>query len=883
VNRDQILSVVFSLTLFGGLFFWAPVAAEEVTEQEEDVCLYLFSDNGIGKLHTRESGNHGDTDTIQLQPNGGNIFFALNYSLQSDLIAQSYRSDIGFHIYLHGSTTTPFDTGVLKIFVRDGTTITNGEIVASGEINIPAYGQASEVHVDIPWIEDNGPEYKFDMDHFVVLELVNDESTTVNLNIDSGMEQGCKASNGQLNEGGDDETASRLIISTNPVTDIEIITESYNLETLDTEDKKVTDNFNPNLPSLLSKMFVSGTALNAFGPYDVTSFSVMVFDSDDNELFSGEIDLDEPEENTGTNSFEDILWNYNDPAEPSENHNGKGIYTVQVSAIDQQGNEFSLDKIVQMDAYGIYLSTPEPQQSVAVGGAVEYRISVLNSGDETDTFLIEHSETSDNWIIDPESATSSSLSPGAEQVITFTISAADSTDMVGNSIVVIFTGKSQNSVAPVNFDLETKTSVGAEYDISMYFDDPNSGQAVSTLYTSGTAGEWNQYALSIANQGQATDAVQLLAQAVPADWEIKFEYNDLEDGSIVVEGIPRGDGVNVINVTVWAKPAQGGDIETANIQLIGISQGNTTKSDTVILSLTRTFGLSISVIPQGSLGIFLNKQAGEQFEIGLLLDCTIDGDHSIRLYVSDELPNGWSYTFKENGNTIDDIDISKGESKPINLLITVGSQAIYNVDGDSFDVLAAKIGDDTVNARQPITVILKLTDGFDLSSLKFKANLEPSDSFTFQLNIENSANGDDKFTLSATSVPSGWRVIFPNGNIFDIGAGRTQVIPIQVTVGDDARNGDEESITISIVSQLSNIERQQSFVVEVEQGFTDRLVSAFSDLWYVFVFLGLILTISFVTYSRSEGEDWEEYDEEDTSVQIEETKSQSGDDWDDWN
>jgi len=71
--------------------------------------------------------------------------------------------------------------------------------------------------------------------------------------------------------------------------------------------------------------------------------------------------------------------------------------------------------------------------------------------------------------------------------------------------------------------------------------------------------------------------------------------------------------------------------------------------------------------------------------------------------------------------------------------------------------------------------------------------------------------------------------------------------------------------------------------VEVEQGFTDRLVSAFSDLWYVFVFLGLILTISFVTYSRSEGEDWEEYDEEDTSVQIEETKSQSGDDWDDWN
>ena len=850
------------------LIVWTPASGEEVVGQEQDISLYLYSDNGIGKLHTMESGNHGDTDQVNIQP-GSSIFFALNYSLQADLLAKSYRSDIGFHIYLYANSAD-WNAAHLNIFVRDGTTMTNGELVASGDINIPTALQSSnEVHVDVPWEEDYGPEYTFDMEHFIVLELENDGTNAVNLELDTG-------------KSGD--SPSRLITNTNPVTDVEIITESYNLETSDTEDKKVTDNFNPNLPSEISKMFVSGQALNAFGTYDITSFSVIVFDSGDNELFQGQIEVDEPEENTGTNNFEDILWNYNDPAEPSENHNGKGIYTVQVSAIDQQGNEFSLDKTIEMDAYGIYLSTPEPQQSVAVGGIVEYSLFVLNSGDETDTFLIEPSETSDNWVIDPESATSSSLSPGSEQVITFTIAAADSTDMVGKSTVVIFTAKSQNSVEPVNFDLETKTSVGAEYEISLYFDDPNSGQAVSSLSINGVAGEWNQYSLSIANQGQATDDVQLLAQSVPADWEIKFEYNDLEDGSIVVEGIPRsGDGVNVINVTVWAKPAQGGDIETANIQLIGISQGNTTKSDTAVLSLTRTFGLSLSVTPQGTSGIFLNKQAGEQFEIDLLLDCAIDGDHSIRLYVSDELPNGWSYAFKENGNTIDDIDISKGESKPIDLLITVGSQAIYNVDGDSFDVLAAKIGDDTVNARQPITVILKLTDGFDLSSLKFKANLEPSDSFTFQLNIENSANGDDKFTLSATSVPSGWRVIFPNGNIFDIGAGRTQVIPIQVTVGDDARNGDEESITISIVSQLSNIERQQSFVVEVEQGFTDRLVSAFSDLWYVFVFLGLILTISFVTYSRSEGEDWEEYDEEDTSVQIEETKPQSGDDWDDWN
>ena len=71
------------MLLLGVMFFWTPVNAEEVTGQEQDVSLYLYSENGIGKLHTRETGGHGDTDEVQIQP-GGNVFFAMNYSLQDD-------------------------------------------------------------------------------------------------------------------------------------------------------------------------------------------------------------------------------------------------------------------------------------------------------------------------------------------------------------------------------------------------------------------------------------------------------------------------------------------------------------------------------------------------------------------------------------------------------------------------------------------------------------------------------------------------------------------------------------------------------------------------------------------------------------------------------
>ena len=854
------------------MFFWTPVAAEEVSGQEQDVSLYLYSQNGIGKLHTRETGGHGDSEEVTIQP-GGNVFFALNYSLQDDLLAKSYRSDIGFHIYLYANSAD-WNAAHLNIFVRDGTTMTNGELIASGDINIPTALQSSnEVHVDVPWEEDYGPEYTFNMDHYIVLELENDGTNAVNLELDTG-------------KSGD--SPSRLITSTNPVTDIEVVTESYNLETSDNEDKLETTNFNPNLPSDLSKMFVSGEALNAFGTYDITRFQVSIFDSDDNELFVGEKEVDEPDQNSGTNLFEDIIWNFNDPTEPNGNHKGKGIYTIRVAAIDQQGNEFSLDKSVQMDAYGVYLSTPEPQQSVAVGGDVEYQIFVLNSGDEMDTFTVEPSETSDNWIVSPETWTSNSLGPGDEEVATFTISAADSTDMVGKNTVVVFTGQSQNSVTPVNFDLETKTSVGAEYELSLYFDDPESGQAVSALSSKGVAGEWNQYSLSIANQGQDTDSAQLIAQGVPPDWEVRFEYGDLYDGSIIVEGIPRqGDNYNVVNVTVWVKPAQGGETETANIQLIGISQGNTTKSDTAVLSLTRTFGLVLSVTPQGSSGIFVNKQAGESFNIDMLLESSVEEDHTVLLDIED-LPSGWSHNFKDDtGASVTEVNLAGGESKILDLLITVGSQASYNEEGYSFKAIATAMTDSNLAGRQPIDVFLKLTEGFDTSSLKFKEVLGPGDSYTFQLNIENKANGDDRFTLSAPSVPSGWRVLFTNGQTFDVLAGRSITVPIQITVGDEAKDGDKETIQISILSELSNQVQQKSFVVEVEQGFTNKLVTAFSDMWYIFAFLGLILAVGFVTYSRREDDDWGYEDDEvysdDDSQMPPPPGTPSDNDWDDWN
>ena len=877
MNVRDLAIVIVASVLLGTLYFADSSLAEEVEGQEKNIGLYLFSEDGVGKLHTRDDGGYGDQESITI-PGGSSVSFALNYSLQDDLSVNSYNSpDVGFHAYLYANCGLT-GQGHLNVYVRDGTTMTGGELLAMGDENVGSSFTNAKllVRVDIYWEDDYGPNYQFDSEHFIVLELENDEENAITLFFDTEEES-------------DDET--RLIVKANPVKDISAVTEAYDLETSNLEDLMPTDNFQPNLPVDFSKVFISAQALNVFGTYDIVEFKVVVFDSDDNELFIENSDIEEPEDNSGTNDFEEITWNYNDPVEPSENHNGKGIYTVRVAAIDQQGNEFFIDKAIQMDAYGIYSSTPQTQQSVAVGGDVTYQIHVRNSGDENDKFTIEPSSTNpEEWEVSPQTWTSNSLLPGEEQSVTFTVSAADSTDMVGKNTIIVFTGRSENSVTPVNFDLNTKTSVGANYEISMYFDDPSSGQAVTSFSTTGVAGDWNQYQLSIANQGQDTDSVQLISQEVPADWEIKFDYGDLNDATITVADIPRlGDGYNVVNVTVWAKPAQGGDVDTAYIKLIGISQGNTTKSDTATLILTRSFGLSLFVVGQDSSGIFQDKIAGQQFEIDLLLESAVEGDHTIRLYMGDNFPDGWSHSFKENGATVTEVSISGGDSKPLDLFITVGSQAVFKEDGDVFDAYAQDISDSSVVAKKQLTVILAYSGGFELSSLKYRETLAPGDSYTFQLTIENKANANDKFTISAVSVPSGWRVLFLiEGNTVDVEAGRTKSVEIKIEVSDEARDGDQESITISIFSDISNQEKQKSFVIDVEQGFTARLTTAISDLWYIFVFFALIIVVGAISYNQQDGEDWdddEEYESPSNPPSPEvpnTTDSSSDDDWDDW-
>ena len=54
-------------------------------------------------------------------------------------------------------------------------------------------------------------------------------------------------------------------------------------------------------------------------------------------------------------------------------------------------------------------------------------------------------------------------------------------------------------------------------------------------------------------------------------------------------------------------------------------------------------------------------------------------------------------------------------------------------------------------------------------------------------------------------------------------------------------------------------------------------------MWYIFAFLGLILAVGFVTYSRRDDDDWEYDDEDEEDESPQPQGNEADDDWDDWN
>ena len=876
-----------------GLLLPLPVIHMASGEGERNINLYLYALGGDGYMHTLPSGNNGNTNSVTIG-SGTGFNFALtddqNQSLRATLTLDSYRTGVAAHAWVWACANDWIADSTLEFLLIDasnregtsGTTLAKGEMTV--DTNCPSIdepGANDNDNFDLTWesgIPDSDGKYEIEQGRYLVVRAQNTGGTAIKIGIDSGT---------------DGDTPTSLEVVTNPVSEISLDSESLDLSTpVSEDDRVVTSNFEPSLPAELAKAFFSGTALNAFGAYDIKLVRVDVYDPEDEPgdtpRFSGSATVTPRSDGSGYIDYSGLTWHYNDVENhPSEQQQGVGTYQVRATVVNQQDLEFPADFELQMDPYGVYVETAQPEQTVAVGGTVTYQLQVYNSGVQSDSVVITPSETPSDWTVSPETWESGSLNPGGSDTATFTVEVANDVEMVGDSAVISFSAESQNAPGsqPKVFALTTTVTVGAEYGVSLFFD--MDGSHLSTHSVDAVAGEWNSFTLMVANLGQAADSIDLSASGQLPGWDVNFEYGNVSSPGVTVN-LPRQDDGDdhIASVTVLVEPTEAGEEDTSSIQLTGTSQGNSSKTASAMLEVTRTFGLSLRVAQDGSTS-YGNMQPGGTQEVHLTLHSELDDTYTARLYTQG-LESGWSAQFKQSGQTITEVEIDSGESLPLDLVVTIASSANYRDGGYSVEAFAEDVSDPSVRSRLVLTFNLALAADFQLSSPQKLAAVGPGEEHSFTLEIDNLGNTNDNYTLQAPSVPSGWRVSFydSDGNsvgVLPVEAGRTELVKVRVTASDEVRNGDSESITVTATSDFSRNQEELTFTLEIEEGFGARLSRTLVDLWYVFVLLGLLMAVGAAIFSRSEewddDEEWEDGDDEPPSAPAADS---AGDDWDDW-
>ena len=838
--------------------------AEAVNAESEIIGLYFTEPDNSPEFHTiRPSADFEDRETIVIGPTGGTSeTIATIESFATDLEIEPYNSAAGdaFKILLYAEvdeyTGGPRDIEIklLDSDTPDGTSesdmiaYTDSCSIKTREVGFgdPEPNGEDENESDIPISGDGedcdglsfGSSYTYFSCNYLVMEIVNEGDFDVYISIDS------------------EETPSHLLTIAAPVKDITIDTFSLDLNSNSDLERVATTYFEPNLPDDKAKMFFSGTVTDSFGGYDVRDVLIKVTDSSDSEVFSETVEVSLSEEDVdGAVVYGEITWDYLGDV-------NAGIYTVHAEvrthASDPENEDdyyYSVSSPITMEEYGAYVHSDVTEQGITEDGYVDYSVSVVNSGDNSDSFEITADGAPSGWSVNPLSDNTGSLSAGQEYTTSFRVTLEDSN--TNNEIAVILFTAHSNGDDDVSFSLTTTTTIGEGYDVEVMFENGE------TSGHDALANEWNAFSLQVMNEGLSRDTIRLTSTSSNNLWGLEFEYAG--DRSTILD-IVDIDAKSNVTVTVWIQPSPAGNQDTNQFTIEGVSDNMSDARYSVSFYVERYFQIDLDATSGSE---YLDMSAGGTRDVSFTITSNVEGTNTFELS-TENLPSGWSTDFDGLANG-DSITLNEGQTEVFKLSVTLSQQAVYTDNGYEIRVKVIHQDDSSIFSQQILTFNIQKITTFQVAAPVTKATVAPDESFTFTLEIDNQGNVDSTFVVSALSVPSGWRVTFPDGSSIPISAGSTSSVQVEIASSADSKNGDSEIITI-VVSRTDadgTSEQSKDFTIDVEDAFGGRLMSTIEDTWYVFVFLILVIVVGVSSLrSADSDEDWDEDREEKPTQQA---------------
>ncbi|MFQ3344110.1 MAG: hypothetical protein ACI9EM_000637, partial [Candidatus Thalassarchaeaceae archaeon] len=293
------------------------------------------------------------------------------------------------------------------------------------------------------------------------------------------------------------------------------------------------------------------------------------------------------------------------------------------------------------------------------------------------------------------------------------------------------------------------------------------------------------------------------------------------------------------------------DLDIGQVELEVISEGNASSRSTIVFTIQRTFGIRAEVsqdcdgTPLGHIEVSLCDPNSENplVDLRARITNTMENGQSSTLWRIQNpasldknldinpIYGQWQFTIKDkDGNSVPRVTLGPNDYTEVFVTailtnkVEVGNHTLY-----------LRIIEDTEeeNPRYfdlPITFEVEADDpDLEIVQISPVSRFIPGESYSLQMKIRNKANTPMTVLLNSEIDDSGWTISIEGKSgspLIELGAFEEETFTVDVTVPDDANNGDK----IPIIISASPLDIQQSFSDEFTAEFTLNAVIEISSI-----------------------------------------------------
>ena len=380
--------------------------------------------------------------------------------------------------------------------------------------------------------------------------------------------------------------------------------------------------------------------------------------------------------------------------------------------------------------YGVDMVADAFSKQVIPGGQILYDLYVTNTGEETDSFILDLGDVSTGWSSNLSQFGINNLEPDETANIVLSVSCPP--ESVKDDWSWAYVSVRSSNREQFMDDLTTNTSVRIpvrDVDLAVELD-TLSGNPSATMV----------YSMTLTNSGTDPDDFLLSIERCEGcdAWGVELSTLFIED----LEEDSSYDFEFNVEIPVSAR-----NTDWAEMRVVATSAANSSKSDFVDTT-TNVNKIFNNQIMWGGMQI-LNPGDDSHFEITL-----VNTGNSIQSYTfdSNQFPSGWDFENSFPYST-DDLDPYGGEET-----FTVPFAVPSDASPGYFNFTVGLVLDESGVSVDDVELSIKVEyyAEFDLQVMEIESFDGPGATHVFGVELSNNANAEDTIALYVDLLPDGW-------------------------------------------------------------------------------------------------------------------------------